>query len=155
MFRLHKSIFSSLKVSFSTHSYRKPYQHGTMDNKKIEHISQLALKSKDYFGVNKMVSMRDLFENRVHLGHRIGKRNAEMNNYITGTMDGISVIDLDETLPRLKRAMNFVSHVVYRNGIIVFANERPHFTRVTQELAKECGEYFVTDRWISGQQIIY
>ena len=141
-------------MSFSSHSYRNPYKPApSVDSREIEHLSKLALKSADYFGVNRMVTMTDLFENRVHLGHRFGKRNAEMKGYIAGTMDGISVIDLDETLPRLRRAMNFVSHVVYRNGIVVFANERPHFTRVTQELARECGEYFVTDRWISGENV--
>ena len=151
MFRLHKSIFSIPKVTFGTHTFRNPYEHATMDKKEIEHLSKIALKSEDYFGVNKMVKMQDLFEKRVHLGHRLGKKSDEMKKYITGTMDGISVINLDETLPRLRRAMNFVSHVVYRNGIIVFANERPFFSRLTQELARECGEYFITERWVSGQ----
>ncbi|KAI6655759.1 hypothetical protein LOD99_1901 [Oopsacas minuta] len=146
MFRLPKSISKVRYLSF-----RNPYEAetGSINKPQLLELSESALRQKDYFGVEKMVTIKELFENRVHIGHRSGKVHSEMNKYILGTMDGISIIDLDKTLPRMRQALNFVSHVVYRNGIILFVNERPHFTRVTQETARECGEYFAT-RWVPG-----
>ena len=152
MFRLQTNIFPKVRYF----SFRKPYETGTetIDTSHLLKQSENALRHKDYFKVEQMVSLNHLFENKVHIGHNSGKLHQEMQKYTIGTMDGISIIDLDKTLPRLKLALNFVSHVVYRNGIVLFVNERPFFSRITQETARECGEYFVTSKWAPGIYII-
>ena len=137
-------------VSKRRFSFRNPYQAQMTNKEEMNLLSARALEEEDYFNVGGMVSMADLFERRVHLGHGLGKRHRQMEKYVMGTLDSMCIINLEMTLPLLKRALNFVSHIAYRNGIIVFANERPHFTRVTQEVARECGEYFVTYKWTPG-----
>lgn len=148
MFRLPKNIFPKVRHF----SFRQPYETETetIDKSQLLKLSKNALRHKDYFKVEQMVTLNHLFENKVHIGHNSGKLHQEMKKYTIGTMDGISIIDLDKTLPRIKRALNFVSHVVYKNGIVLFVNERPLFTRITQETARECGEYFVTSKWVPG-----
>ena len=148
MFRLQKNIFPKVRHF----SFRKPYETRTetIDTSRLLELSKKAMRHRDYFRVEQMVSVNHLFENKVHIGHNSGKLHQEMKKYTVGTMDGISIIDLDKTLPRLRLALNFVSHVVYRNGIVLFVNEREFFARITQETARECGEYFVTSKWVPG-----
>ncbi|KAL5483771.1 hypothetical protein EMCRGX_G020185 [Ephydatia muelleri] len=79
------------------------------------------LSHPDYFDVSNMTTINELFEARVHLGHKTGCWNPLMKSYLYGS----------------------------RNGVILFVNERPQFERLTQATARDCHEYFVT-QWRSG-----
>lgn len=108
------------------------------------------LRHPDFFGVNAATSVRQLFEARVHLGHKTGVWDPRTKPYLFGSRAGIHIIDLDKTLVHLRRALSVAGHVAYRNGIILFVNERSQFERLTQKAARDCGEYFVTQRWTGG-----
>ena len=108
------------------------------------------LHHPDFFDVNALTSVRQLFEARVHLGHKMGTWNPLMKPYLFGSRAGVHIIDLDKTLHHLRKALNVAGHVAYRNGIILFVNERSQFERVVQKAARECGEYFVARQWIAG-----
>ena len=108
------------------------------------------LRNPDFFGVDSLTSVQQLFEARVHLGHKTGVWNPLMKPYLFGSRGGIYVIDLDKTLLNIRRALNVAGHVAYRNGIILFVNERSQFERVVQKAARDCGEYFITQRWTGG-----
>ena len=60
------------------------------------------------------------------------------------------ILDLDKSQEHLRRALNVTGHVAYRNGVILFVNERPQFERIVQQAARECGEYFVAQKWRPG-----
>lgn len=113
-------------------------------------INENPLCHPDFFGVNSLTSVQQLFEARVHLGHKTGVWNPLMKPYLFGSRSGTHIIDLDKTLVHLRRALNVAGHVAYRNGIILFVNERSQFERIVQKAARDCGEYFVTQRWIGG-----
>ena len=112
--------------------------------------SEDPLRHPDFFGVNVLTSVRQLLEVRVHLGHKTGMWDPRMKPYLFGSRSGIHIIDLDKTLVHLRRALNVAGHVAYRNGIILFVNERSQFERIVQKAARDCGEYFVTQQWIGG-----
>lgn len=104
----------------------------------------------DFFNVKEMTNVCELFKSRVHLGHKTGMWNPLMKRYIYGCRDGIHIIDLDMTLEHLRLALNVTGHIAYRNGIILFVNKRSQFERLVQQTARDCGEYFVTQRWRGG-----
>lgn len=104
----------------------------------------------DFFNVKEMTNLRELLKSRVHLGHKTGMWNPLMKRYIHGCRDGIHIIDLDMTLEHLQLALNVAGHIAYRNGIILFVNERSQFERLVQQTARDCGEYVVTQRWRGG-----
>lgn len=108
------------------------------------------LSFPDYFNVNEKTSIRELLESRVHLGHKTGMWNPLMKHYLHGSRDGIHIIDLDKTLEHLQLALNVTGHIAYRSGIILFINERSQFERLIQQTARDCGEYFVTQKWRGG-----
>lgn len=113
-------------------------------------MDEKPLRHPDFFGVNSLTSLQQLFEARVHLGHKTGVWDPRMKPYLFGSRAGVHIIDLDKTLVHLRRALNVAGHVAYRNGIVLFVNERSQFERLVQKAARDCGEYFVTQRWIGG-----
>ncbi|XP_039260528.2 small ribosomal subunit protein uS2m-like [Styela clava] len=102
------------------------------------------LQHEDYFGVRKLVTVEDLFNARVHYGHKEGCRNQNMQPYIFGCRNGVDVINLDETLEHLFQALNFLSHVVYADGIILFIMHSHIYGHAVEKMARECGEYALT-----------
>ena len=47
-------------------------------------------------------------------------------------------------------ALNVLSHIVYRGGSVLFVCTHPQYEELTQKLARETGEHFVTRRWRGG-----
>jgi len=72
--------------------------------------------------------------------------------YAYGSRAGITIIDLDQTLPLLRRAANLVRAVARSRGSIVFIGTRPDLQPVVQKAARRLGKqgYSVGDRWIPG-----
>ena len=64
------------------------------------------LSHPDYFGVKEMTNIQELFEARVHLGHKMGVWNPIMKPYLYGTRADIHIFDLDQTLRHLRLALN-------------------------------------------------
>ena len=112
-------------------------------------MSQDELFTKRDFGVEKLTSLQELFEARVHLGHKRGMWHPNMLPYLYGHRAGIHIIDLDKMWNCLQVALNVISHVAYSNGTILFVNERPQFERLNQKAARDSNQYFVT-KWNTG-----
>ena len=68
-------------------------------------IAALPLDQPDYFGVANMVRVRDLFDAKVHLGHKEGTLHPSMRQYMLGSRLGHTIIDLDITAAMLRRAL--------------------------------------------------
>ncbi|KAL3242173.1 hypothetical protein MRX96_021450 [Rhipicephalus microplus] len=97
------------------------------------------LQHADYFGIGKILSMRELFDARVHLGHKEGTLNELMKPYLFGSRLGYLVIDLEKTFDHLFRALNFVAHIAYRDGIILFVTRHQQTAHMVEETAKAFG----------------
>ena len=108
------------------------------------------LSHPDYFEMAPLTTVERLLEARVHLGHKTGRWNPLMKPYIFGTRAGTHIINLDKTQSHLRTALNVAGHIAYRNGIILFVNERSQFDRLVQQTAQDCKEYFVTPKWRGG-----
>ena len=101
------------------------------------------------FGVDKLTSLRELFEARVHLGHKTSMWNPSMLPYLYGHRAGIHIIDLDKTWQCLQLALKVTSNIAYQKGVILFVNERSQFERLNQKAARDSNQYFVT-QWTEG-----
>uniref|UniRef100_A0A8D0HRE9 Small ribosomal subunit protein uS2m n=1 Tax=Sphenodon punctatus TaxID=8508 RepID=A0A8D0HRE9_SPHPU len=108
------------------------------------------LKHPDFFNVKELFSLQALFDARVHLGHKKGCRHRFMEPYIFGCRLDQDIIDLDQTVEHLQRALNFMAHVAYRKGIILFVSRNRQFSHLIEVMAKECGEYAHTRYWQGG-----
>lgn len=72
--------------------------------------------------------------------------------YAYGTRAGITIIDLDSTLPLLRRAANLTRAVARAGGQIVFIGTRPDLKPVVQKASERIphNSYWVGDRWLPG-----
>lgn len=109
--------------------------------------SDPALRSPDYFQVHNIFTVRDLYDARVHLGHKLGSLNPRMNDFIFGSRFDSVIFDLDKTAFHLRQALNFTAHVAYRKGIIMFVTRSPQTMHLVEQTAIECGEYAHCREW--------
>ena len=72
--------------------------------------------------------------------------------YAYGTRAGITIIDLDQTVPLLRRAANLTRAVARAGGIIVFIGTRPDLRPIVNKASERMGKqaYHVVDRWLPG-----
>jgi small subunit ribosomal protein S2 len=95
-------------------------------------------------------SMRQLLEAGVHFGHHTRRWNPKMSQYIFGTRNGVHIIDLEQTVPMLHRALEAVRDVVTNNGRVLFVGTKRQAQDHVSECAHRCGQYFVNHRWLGG-----
>ncbi len=95
-------------------------------------------------------SMRQLLEAGVHFGHNTRRWNPKMEQYIFGVRNGIHIIDLQQTVPLLHRAMTAVRDTVKGGGRVLFVGTKRQATNRIAEAAARCGQYYVNHRWLGG-----
>ncbi len=95
-------------------------------------------------------TMRQLLEAGVHFGHRTGRWNPKMAPYIFGKRNRIHVIDLQQTVPLLYRALEAVRDIVANGGRVLFVGTKRQASEKISETAKRCGQHYVNHRWLGG-----
>ena len=96
------------------------------------------------------VTIQQLLEAGVHLGHKTLRWNPKMKKYIFGKRDSIHIIDLTQTLELVNVALEKVSNVISENGKILFISTKKQASEAIAELAKKTGQYYVNHRWLGG-----
>ncbi|MEO1223224.1 MAG: 30S ribosomal protein S2 [Pseudomonadota bacterium] len=95
-------------------------------------------------------TMRQLLEAGVHFGHNTRRWNPKMSPYIFGVRNGIHIINLEETVPLLGRALEAIREVVASNGRVLFVGTKRQAQERIAEAAKRSGQYYVNHRWLGG-----
>ncbi|HXQ54077.1 MAG TPA: 30S ribosomal protein S2 [Stellaceae bacterium] len=95
-------------------------------------------------------TMRQLLEAGVHFGHHTRRWNPQMSPYIFGVRNGVHIIDLEQTVPLLHRALEEVRNVAASGGRVLFVGTKRQAQEPVAEAAKRCGQYFVNHRWLGG-----
>ena len=95
-------------------------------------------------------TMRQLIESGVHFGHNTRRWNPKMQQYIFGVRDGVHIIDLQQSVPMLYRAMQVARDVAAKGGRVLFVGTKRQAQLPIKEAAERCGQYFVNHRWLGG-----
>ena len=95
-------------------------------------------------------TMRQLLEAGVHYGHHTRRWNPKMAPYIFGVRQGIHILDLEQTVPMLYRALEAVRDVVASGGRVLFVGTKSQASDVIKEAATRCGQYYINHRWLGG-----
>ena len=96
------------------------------------------------------ITIQQLLEAGVHLGHKTLRWNPKMKKYIFGKRDSIHIIDLTQTLELTKIALEKVYNTVANNGKILFVSTKKQASEAVADVAKETDQYFVNYRWLGG-----
>ena len=96
------------------------------------------------------VTIQQLLEAGVHLGHKTLRWNPKMKKYIFGKRDSIHILDLTQTLELTKAALEKIYNTIENNGKILFVSTKKQASEAIAEVAKETNQYFVNYRWLGG-----
>lgn len=108
------------------------------------------LSHPDFFQVHNLFTVKDLFDARVHYGHKDGSLDERMLPYIYGSRLGHIIFDLDKTAEYLRNALNIAAHIAFRDGIILFFLRGAQNSHIVEKTALECGEFAHTRFWRGG-----
>ena len=96
------------------------------------------------------ITIQQLLEAGVHLGHKTLRWNPKMKKYIFGKRDSIHIIDLTQTLELTNIALEKVYSTIVNGGKILFISTKKQASEAIAELAKNTDQYFVNYRWLGG-----
>ena len=96
------------------------------------------------------VSIKQLLEAGVHLGHKTLRWNPKMKKFIFGEKNSIHIIDLTQTVNFLKNALVQVHKCISSGGKILIVSTKKQAAEQVSTLAQETGQYFVNFRWLGG-----
>jgi len=96
------------------------------------------------------IGIKELLDSGVHFGHQTKRWNPKMKPFIFDARNGIHIIDLSKTLNQLEAASNFLFTTVSKGGRVLFVGTKKQAQQAVKETAKECGQFYVTERWLGG-----
>jgi len=94
--------------------------------------------------------MKQLLEAGVHFGHQTKRWNPKMKPYIFASRNGIYIIDLQKTVKMANEAYEFVRDLASKGGKILFVGTKKQAQETIEREAKNCGMYYVKERWLGG-----
>jgi len=95
-------------------------------------------------------TMRELLETGVHFGHHTRRWDPRMKSYIFGVRNNIHILDLQQTVPLLHRALQAVRDTVAKGGRVLFVGTKRQASELIAETAARSGQYYVNHRWLGG-----
>jgi small subunit ribosomal protein S2 len=99
---------------------------------------------------NLPISIKDLLEAGAHFGHQTSRWNPKMKRFIFEERNGLYIIDLAKTLQQIRNAVEVVRDVVAKHKSILFVGTKKQAKAVLREIAEQCGEFYVCERWLGG-----
>ncbi len=73
-----------------------------------------------------------------------------MKCYIFEERNGLYIIDLAKTLQLIRVACEFVKEIVGKHKSILIVGTKKQAKAVVRELAEQCDEFYVCERWLGG-----
>jgi small subunit ribosomal protein S2 len=73
-----------------------------------------------------------------------------MAPYLFGVRNQVHIIDLQQTVPLLDRALRAVRDVTAAGGRVLFVGTKRAAAEYVADSAKRCGQYHVNHRWLGG-----
>jgi small subunit ribosomal protein S2 len=95
-------------------------------------------------------TMRQLLEAGVHFGHQKHRWNPRMGRYIFGARNGVHILDLQQTVPLLRNAMQAVRDIAANGGRVLFVGTKRQASEAVAQAARISGQYYVNHRWLGG-----
>ncbi|WP_367670434.1 30S ribosomal protein S2 [Sodalis-like secondary symbiont of Drepanosiphum platanoidis] len=96
------------------------------------------------------ISMRAMLKAGVHFGHQTRYWNPKMKPFIFGSRNKIHIINLEQTIPMYKYALNEIKKISFNRGKILFVATKKVASKSIKYAAKKCNQFFVNHRWLGG-----
>jgi len=97
-----------------------------------------------------VVTIKQLLEAGVHLGHKTFRWNPKMSKFIFGSKGSIHIIDLVQTLEMTNSALQQIHKCVTTGGKMLYVSTKKQATETIASLAKDTSQFYVNHRWLGG-----
>lgn len=97
-----------------------------------------------------VISMKQFLEAGVHFGHQTKRWHPKMSPYIYGIKNGVHVIDLRQTLSKLKDAYEYIKNSAKEGRLPLFVGTKTQIQSIVKEEASRCGCPYINFRWLGG-----
>jgi len=97
-----------------------------------------------------VISMKQFLAAGVHFGHQTKRWHPNMAPYIYGIKNGVHVIDLRQSLTKLKEAYEYVKASAEEGRVPLFVGTKIQIQRIVKEEADRCGCPYINFRWLGG-----
>ena len=148
---LHPTPATAIYLPSHTRSARHKqvgwaFQSGATSSISAE--DQLELEEKPMSVPN--VSLRLLIEAGAHFGHTPRRWNPKMEKYIFGVRNGVHILDLEQSVPLFRNAIDFLSETASKGGRFLFVGTKPQAAPAVRAAAEQSAQYYVNHRWLGG-----
>jgi len=96
------------------------------------------------------IDIEEMAKAGMHFGHRSSNMNPKMKPYIAGIRNTINVFDLAKTGEKLQEALGFVDKLISEGKSLLFVGTKVQVKKFVREIAEQCGQPYVTERWLGG-----
>jgi len=96
------------------------------------------------------LTIRSMLEAGIHFGHQTQRWNPRMRPYLFGERNGIHIIDLDQSLPLFREALEFLRDIAAGGGKVLFVGTKRQAAPSVLAAAKQSNQYYVNNRWLGG-----
>ena len=96
------------------------------------------------------LKFEDLLVTGAHFGHVTHKWHPNYKPFILMEKNGVHIINLDETLRYLNKALEFISTTRKKNGEFLFVGTKKQAQDIVQQEADRCSMFYVVERWLGG-----
>lgn len=96
------------------------------------------------------IKFDDLLRTGAHFGHVTSKWNPFYEPYVLMVRNGVHIINLEETIKNLNKAIQFLQDTVRDKGEILFVGTKKQAKDIVQQEADRCSMFYVVERWLGG-----
>lgn len=94
--------------------------------------------------------LEEMMKAGLFIGRKGSKLHPKMKPLIFGMRNGVSIIDLEETLKYLEKAMDFIKSKAGEKNSILLVGTTPSTQNLVENLAKKLSLPYVIERWLGG-----
>jgi len=92
----------------------------------------------------------DMAKAGMHYGYSKTRRHPATKDFIQATINGVDLIDLNQTKEQIKNALNFLVTVIAQKKTILFICEKDELADISREIALSLNYPYVCNRFIGG-----
>ena len=96
------------------------------------------------------IKFEDLLGSGAHFGHVTRKWSPNYKPFILMEKNGVHIINLEETIRHLDRALDFIRATSKKNGEFLFVGTKKQAKDIVQQEADRCSMFYVVERWLGG-----
>ncbi len=94
--------------------------------------------------------VQTLFEAELHLGHKKNRLHPRARKYVYRIDNGVSIIDLTQTVPQLNAAKEFIAKLKEENKVLLVVATKKVASQVVADFCKTHSISFITTKWLPG-----